>query len=193
MRVLLIGLAVLATALAVALGWATGRTPSASLTVTRVSGERPLQVLPNPNEAPQASLDAFAEALGPSPAPPKATVEGAPPKPAPPPEPDVAGIFRRQLTAVVEQDGKLAVLLADEGPSRMLKVGQPFMAGWKLQGVSAGQAVLARGRERKTIALYEPAGAAAAPQPQTPATPQTDAPGAPMAHNGWVGTREASA
>ena len=42
MRAMLIGLALLATALALALGWATGRPPAQPLTVTRVSTERPL-------------------------------------------------------------------------------------------------------------------------------------------------------
>jgi hypothetical protein len=194
MRLILSGLALLAVALAVAIGWATGRPPSSPLTVTRVSTERPLQMLPNPNEAPQASLDAFAHALGPSPAPPTPVTEGAPPKPAPPPEPDVAGIFRRQLTAVVEQaDGRLAVLLADEGPSRMLKPGQDFMAGWKLQSVSMNQAVLARGRDRRVIALFDANGPSPAQPPAPTATPQPGASGEPMAQNDRVGTREALA
>lgn len=196
MRAMLIGLAALATALALALGWATGRPPSQPLTVTRVSTERPLQMLPNPNEGPQASLDAFAQALGPSPAPPKPIGEGAPPpRPAPPPEPDVTGIFRRQLTAVVEgADGRLAVLLADEGPSRLLKPGQDFMAGWKLQSVEMNQVVLARGRQRKAIALFDVRGGPPVP-PAAPlaSSPQPDASGQPMAQNDRALTREASA
>lgn len=196
MRAVMIGLAALATLLALALGWATGRPPSQPLTVTRVSAERPLQMLPNPNEGPQASLDAFAQALGSSPAPPRPVGEGAPPpRPAPPPEPDVASIFRRQLTAVVEApDGRLAVLLADEGASRLLKPGQDFMLGWKLQRVEMNQVVLARGRERKAIALFDVRGGPPAPQTAPLASsPQPDASGAPMAQNDRVGTREASA
>jgi hypothetical protein len=201
MRVVLAGLAALAIVLALALGWATGRPSSAgALTVTRVAAERPLQMLPNPNEAPQASLDAFAQALGPSPAPPKPVAEGAPPKPAPPPEPDVAGIFRRQLTAVVEQgtEGRLAVLLAGEGASRLLKPGQDFMAGWKLKSVEMNQVVLARGRERKSIALFDARGGPSVPQlapgaPPPASSSQPDASGEPMAQNDRVLTREASA
>jgi hypothetical protein len=202
MRAALIGLAALATALALALGWVTGRPPSQPLTVTRVSTERPLQMLPNPNEGPQASLDAFAQALGPSPAPPKPVGEGAPPpRPAPPPEPDVASIFRRQLAAVVEQgpDGRLAVLLTGEGPSRMLRPGEDFMAGWKLRSVEMNQVVLARGRERKAIALFDARGGPPVPPqtgaPTTPlaSSPHPDASGEPMAQNDRALTREASA
>lgn len=194
MRTMLIGLAALATVLALALGWATGRTPAQPLTVTRVTAERPLQMLPNPNEAPQASLDAFAQALGPSPAPPKPAGEGAPPKPAPPPEPDVAGIFRHQLTAVVEQPGgQLAVLLAGEGPSRLLRPGQDFMAGWKLRSVEMNQVVLSRGKERRAVALYDARGGSPAPAPPLASSPHPDASGEPMAQNDRVGTREASA
>jgi hypothetical protein len=192
-RAVLTGLAVLAIAAALALGWATGRPPAAGLTVTRVAAERPLRLLPDPNEAPRAALDAFAEALGPSPAPAKPAGEGAAPRPAPPPEPDVAGIFRRQLTAVVGQgDGRLAVLLSAGGPARLLRPGEEFMAGWKLSSVEMNQAVLARGRERRTIALFDLRGAAPAAPPPA-ATSQPGASGEPMAQNDRALSREASA
>jgi hypothetical protein len=140
-----------------------------------VSTERPLAMLPNPNEASAASLDGLASALGPSPPPVKAEGDARlVVKPVKPPEPDVVGLFRRQLTAVVEQgqDGRLAALLSDEGPARMLRVGDVFMAGWKLTSLTMGEAVLGRGRERKTIALFDPnlTPRQAAPPPAAAAT-----------------------
>jgi hypothetical protein len=150
-------------------------------------------MLPDPNEAPRAALDSFAQALGPSPAPPRPAAEAAPPRPVPPPEPDVADIFRRQLTAVVGQgDGPLAVLLAGEGPSRLLRPGQAFMAGWTLKSVEMNQVVLARGRQRKTIALFDLRGTGQAPSPP-PATSQPDASAQPMAQNDRALSREALA
>lgn len=190
MKALIAAVAVLAGLAAFAIGWMTGH-PSAGLVVARrAASERPLAVLPNPNEVSAGSLDGLAAALGPSPPPPKAAGEPVAVKPAKPPEPDVAGIFRRQLTAVVAQeDGKLAALLSDEGPARMLRPGQVFMAGWKLTSLTMGEAVLGRGRERKTIALFDP-NLAARPAPQPPAAASPDASGAPLAQNGGVGSGE---
>lgn len=193
MRALLAATAVLAGLLAFAVGWMTGHPVSGLVVARRAASERPLAMLPNPSEASAASLDGLAAALGPSPPPPKAVDEAAVIKPAAPPEPDVAGIFRRQLTAVVAQgDGKLAALLSDEGPARMLKPGQVFMAGWKLTSLTMGEAVLGRGHERKTIALFDP-NLAARPAPQQPAAASPDASGAPLAQNGRIGSGEFNA
>lgn len=190
MKALLLGLAVLVGAAAFAIGWATGHPPAELLAVRRVSAERPMAMLPNPNEASVASLDGLAAALGPSPPPPRPEGEAAHVAPAKPPEPDVAGIFRRQLTAVVSgSDGKLAALLSDEGPARMLKPGQQFMLGWKLTSLSMGEAVLGRGRDRKTIALFDPALSHAAPPPPARDT-SPDASGTPLAQNDGVGSGE---
>ena len=196
MRALLLTLAVLAGLGAFAIGWATGRPPEDLLAVRRMSAERPMAMLPNPNEASASVLDGLASALGPSPPPPKPEGEPVHVAPVKPPEPDVAGIFRRQLTAVVAQgaDGKLAALLSDEGPARMLRPGDVFMAGWRLTSLTMGEAVLGRGRERKSIALFDPnAAGRSAPSP-APAANSTapDASGAPLAQNGGVGLGEAS-
>lgn len=197
MKALLFALAVLAGLGAFAVGWSTGRPPADLLAVRRMSAERPMAMLPNPNEASASALDGLASALGPSPPPPRP--EGEPVRLAPvkPPEPDVAGIFRRQLTAVVAQgpDGKLAALLSDEGPARMLKPGDVFMAGWRLASLTMGEAVLGRGRERKVISLFDPNAAGPSLQAPAPAANSTspDASVPPLAQNGPVGLGEAFA
>lgn len=192
MRALLVTLAVLAGLGAFAIGWATGRPPSDLLAVRRVSAERPMAMLPNPNQASASALDGLAAALGPSPPPPRPEGEAIHVAPVKPPEPDVAGIFRRQLTAVVAQgpDGRLAALLSDEGPARMLRPGEMFMAGWRLTSLTMGEAVLGRGRERKVIALFDPSAAGHASPPPAPAanSTQPDASGPALAHNDGVGS-----
>jgi hypothetical protein len=71
----------------------------------------------------------------------------------------------------------------------MLKPGQVFMLGWRLSGLSMSEAVLARGKERRTIDLFDPnaAGRPASPQPAQPTPAARDASAAPMAHNGRAG------
>lgn len=197
MKPLLLTLALLAGLGAFAIGWATARPPAGLLAVRQVATERPMTMLPNPNEAAVAALDSLAEALGPTPPPPRTQGEPIRPAPVRPPEPDVTSIFRRQLTAVVAegQAGRLAALLSDEGPARMLRPGEMFMAGWRLSSLTMGEAVLGRGRERKVIPLFDPNAAGGYAPSAEPAANSTepDASGAPLAHNDGVGLGEALA
>lgn len=85
-------------------------------------------------------------------------------------DPDLAYNFRRQLSAVVAQPGGgTYALLRDEGGARTLRPGEVFQNNWRLARLSLGEAVFARGRETRTVGLFDPPAAAPAPPPQEPA------------------------
>jgi len=97
----------------------------------------------------------------PPPAPPEA-VEAPPPPPPPPP--DVAMVFRRRLTAVVDQGpAGLAVLLSDpsaEGrATRLLRPGEVFEGRWRLAALTSSEATLRDGRQSRRVPFYDAVGA----------------------------------
>lgn len=99
---------------------------------------------------------AFAfKTLHPSP-PPIASSEGVD---APPPEPDVALLFRRDVTAVLEERGRAVVVIVDaaaKGGRRTLRVGARYRDGWRVKTISAAHVELRRGRQTRRIDLFAP-------------------------------------
>jgi hypothetical protein len=167
---LVIGSMVAAAALAMGLGWLAPGRPAAPVTVTRVQPIRSSEPLQPPSEA--EALDVLAGYLvdppasnspaGGDPSPHPQRIR-APKPPPPPPPPDVALVFRREVTAIVNQGGQgLAVLVvdaSDEGRrSRLLKVGDEFADGWRIATLSSAQAVLAKGDRQKIASFYSGGG-----------------------------------
>jgi hypothetical protein len=102
-----------------------------------------------------ASASFAFKTLHPPPAP-IAPSEGAD---APPPEPDVAVLFRRDVTAVLEERGRAVVVIVDaaaKGGRRTLRIGARYGRGWKVAAISASQVELRRGRETRRIDLFAP-------------------------------------
>jgi hypothetical protein len=156
--------ALVAFLVALGVGWLQPGPPVAPLVVGRNGAAVPSVLLARPDQPTAAALDDLADQLGSGPA----TAASAaidpdnlpPPPPAPPPPaPDIAPIFRRQVSAVIDQgsDG-LAVLLRNSGgeggASRLLKLGDRFDGGWRLIGLSSNEAVLQRGRETRRVSLF---------------------------------------
>jgi len=101
---------------------------------------------------------------GDPPPPPQSEAAEGPPPPPPPPPPDVAMVFRRRLTAVVDQGpAGLAVLLSDpsaEGRgTRLLRPGEVFEGRWRLAALTSSEATLRDGRQSRRVPFYDAVGA----------------------------------
>ncbi|HEY5411074.1 MAG TPA: hypothetical protein VIJ94_10155 [Caulobacteraceae bacterium] len=158
-RVLALPLLIALVALAV--GWMAPGQPAVPLSVTRYGREPAMQVLQRPDEATIDALpdltDTLADPAKPAAGPDPDAMAARPPPPPPPP--DIAPIFRRQVTAILDEDGQgLAVMLRDPaqdaGQSRLLKVGDKFDHQWRLAGLTTDEAVLQNGRELRRVPLY---------------------------------------
>ncbi len=84
---------------------------------------------------------------------------------APPPPPDIAVLFRRDLTAIERgADGPLVWIVdaAQANGRRGLKAGDVYQDGWRVASVGDQVIELRRRRETRRIAVYE------APQEASP-------------------------
>lgn len=157
------------------IGWLAPGGAVEPVTVARHPGRSVAAPLPQPNDETASALLDLDEALsGPAPAraafagdpdlarpPPRRRVEPVPPVPAP----DVAVLFRREVSAVVGRPGAdLGVLLVDSSgetrQTRVLRVGDAFMGGWKLAALTPSEAVLRDGEQERRVALFAPMGGA---------------------------------
>ena len=151
-------------------GWAIPGQPAAPLSVTRYPHNTPTELLARPDEATGAALPDLTTALSGMMAPKTVSApEGAPPPkyrpPPPPPPPDVALVFRRQVSAVIDQGAAgLAVLVVDSTgevrQSRLLRIGDSFAGGWRLAGLTMDEATLRKGDQQKRVPLYGAQGGA---------------------------------
>jgi hypothetical protein len=168
MKPLAAGLAVLVLVAAFALGWGLAPAPPAPLSILAGRGAA-AAAFRDPVSSARLDMVLLARSLADPAAAPSAFDEARPAafRPA---EPDLAYTFRRQLSAVVAEPGGGAyALLRDEGGTRMLRPGEVFQNGWKLRRLSMGEAAFARGKEVRTIGLFDPAPAPPAAAPDVPA------------------------
>jgi hypothetical protein len=155
---------------AVLAGWAWPGSPPAPLRVTRHVRPGPALVLTSANgdtlssltdaeldiagpvATPSSGGDPVDAELAPPPAPPP-----APPRPPPPP---VEAVFRRQVSAIVDEGaGRMAVLLVETGEetrqTRVLRPGDLFVGRWRLAALSSDGAVLENGKQRRPVSFYD--------------------------------------
>lgn len=72
----------------------------------------------------------------------------------PAPRPDIAEVFRRELSAVVTEDsGQPAVVLATEGGFKRIAVGGVYREGWRVQEIAPDAVKLVRRREVRRVAV----------------------------------------
>lgn len=79
--------------------------------------------------------------------------------PAAPPPPDVALLFRRDLTAIEQRPGGTIVWIVDftrDFGRRGMRVGDVYQDGWRLAAVSPQWIELRRRREVRRVAVFEP-------------------------------------
>lgn len=70
----------------------------------------------------------------------------------PPPAPDIAELFRRDLTAVVAEAGtRVVVVIGEDRTPRRLAEGAIYRDGWRLVSIGAGEVVLRRRGEMRRI------------------------------------------
>ena len=177
MKLLLAGIALLFVGGAFAVGLAAAPPPPPSLVVTAGRGAVSSE-LAHPNPRAQLAIALVAGGLSdPAVARSAGDAEAARPVAYRAPEPDLAFAFRRQLSAVVaqRQGGPYFALLSGEGGSRVLRPCEVFEGKWKLAHLDLAEAVFARGKDRRTVALFDPTPAVAA------ATPPVAAEAAPAA------------
>lgn len=77
---------------------------------------------------------------------------------APPPPPDIAIMFRRDLTAIERRPEGLLVWIVDftqPAGRRSLKPGDVYQDGWRVSAVSDQTIELRRRRETRSIAVFE--------------------------------------
>lgn len=82
---------------------------------------------------------------------------GVEPAPEEPPPPDVAILFRRDLTAVEQRDGRPVVWIVDTRQSfgrRALALGDVYQDGWRVARITAQSVELRRRRETRTISVF---------------------------------------
>lgn len=128
-----------------------------------VSARLAVPSVPQPGASLGASA-AYFNQIHPPPLPPP---KPAPPlKPAPLPKPDIRVVFRREVSAVVEEAPTpggaktYAVVLISQRPSvthfRRLHVGDAFDDGWRLAALTPQAAELKRKAETAVIGFYGP-------------------------------------
>lgn len=153
--------------------------PAEPLGLSRFPHAAASRLLVRPNETTLAALDDFqvdlvphgsvgpdlnpVEAQG-DPLPPPEPPAAAPPPPPPPP--DIALVFRRRLTAIVDQGpAGLAALVLDPSQearaTRLVRPGDIFEGRWRLEALTSSEAVLRDGRRTRRVAFYGGAGSAA--------------------------------
>lgn len=153
--------------------------PAEPLGLSRFPRAAASRLLIRPNEVTLAALDDFQVdlvapgATGRDPNPVEAQGDPVPPPetpavspPPPPPPPDIALIFRRRLTAVVDQGpAGLAALVLDPSQearaTRLVRPGDIFEGRWRLETLTSSEAVLRDGRQTRRVAFYGVAGSAA--------------------------------
>lgn len=151
--------------------------PAEPLGLSRFPHAAASRQLLRPNDITLAALDDFEVDLAPhgtagpdldpaaaqgDPLPPPQT-PAAPPQPPPP---DIALVFRRRLTAIVDQGpGGLAALVLDPSQeahaTRLVRPGDIFEGRWRLERLTSSEAVLRDGRQTRRVAFYGAAGSAA--------------------------------
>jgi hypothetical protein len=75
-----------------------------------------------------------------------------------PPAPDIAQLFRRDLTAIEQGSGPAQALIVDYAqPSgrRRLRVGDIYQDGWRIARIAPQQIELRRRRETRSVAVFE--------------------------------------
>lgn len=153
------------------------------LATARIGTYRP------PAQAGPMTFSDVASAMPPGEPPPDLPV--APPPPPPPPPVDIATHFGRDLSAVMRGPGGPVLVLVDSAGGsgrRVLKPGQGYRDGWRVQKIERGDVVLAKGRSTRRIPIsrgvpppepvYLPPAPTTAFVPPSPA-PAAEAPPAP--------------
>ncbi|KRA65823.1 hypothetical protein ASD79_00630 [Caulobacter sp. Root655] len=154
---------------AVLTGWTWPGSPPAPLRVTRHVRPAPALVLTSANGDTLSSLtEAELDIAGAAPPSPSAgdpvdaelALAPAPPPPPLPPPPPVEAVFRRQVSAVVDEGaGRMAVLLVETGEetrqTRVLRPGDLFVGRWRLAALSSDGAVLEDGKQRRRVSFYD--------------------------------------
>lgn len=80
-----------------------------------------------------------------------------------PPPPDIAVLFRRDLTAIEERAGRRVVWIVDYAQTyrrRALRVGDVYQDGWRISRIGAQRVELRRRREVRAIDAFALAPAA---------------------------------
>lgn len=80
---------------------------------------------------------------------------------APAPPPDIAELFRRDLTAIeASADGLTIWVVDDMSPAlrRRIKRGELYKDGWVVSAITDQTVELRRRRERRQVAVFAPAG-----------------------------------
>ena len=75
-----------------------------------------------------------------------------------PPAPDIARLFRRDLTAIEQTGGVAQALIVDYAePSgrRRLRAGDIYQDGWRIARITPQQIELRRRRETRSVAVFE--------------------------------------
>lgn len=129
------------------LGWVTARAPAIAAAPLALSP-------PSPQHGRIAAREArerFA-AFGLAAAPAERTYE-------PPPPPDIAVLFRRDLTAIEQREDGLVVWIVDftqQFGRRALRRGDVYQDGWRVSAISPQFIELRRRRETRRVAAFEP-------------------------------------
>lgn len=77
----------------------------------------------------------------------------------PPPPPDVAIVFRRDLTAIEQTATGAVVWVVDWNQAsgrRAIRVGEEFQEGWRVAAIGTQSVELRRRTERRQVDLYAP-------------------------------------
>lgn len=148
-------------ALAFLIGWLFPDRPEDPLGVARGGGGQRGLVL-RPGESTVGAVR-FLRTLRSDPAPPPTVIVAppAPPPPPPPPPPDISVTFKARLGGIVRdpETGQYGALVRDAaagGPQiATMTVGDGVGDGWRIRQISSDSVTLGKGRESRTVRLYE--------------------------------------
>lgn len=130
-----------------AAGWLTAPSPAAPALSARAHFEAPQHM----GERAGAARERFA-ALGYGQEPPPAA------EPEGPPPPDIAVLFRRDLTAIQETASGRVVVIIDSNADfrrRSIGVGGVYQDGWRVAAISEQSVELRRRRETRSVGFFD--------------------------------------
>lgn len=149
----------LALVMAAGLGWLNPGEPEQVVSAVRRGGDRPAAFPEKPGSDTYAAVSGLRDLLEDPQPPPPPPEPSPPPPPPPPPPPDISEVFRAALRGLVRpaDGGPLLVLVRGPGGEtpRRLGAGDMFHEGWRVRLVEPTRVVLERGRESRSVRLYE--------------------------------------
>ena len=78
--------------------------------------------------------------------------------PAAPAPPDIAVLFRRELTAIEQRGRVMLAVIVDHSQNygrRTLRVGDIYQDGWRVAAIGPQRIELRRRRERRSVAVFD--------------------------------------